>query len=328
MANFKVEWIKLQATRLRSLFSQEELSNEELQKFLLDEYSKRKTIEGRYFNNQTNDVKRMTIEQFINYFINGDKILTGYNVLINSHESTKTVAIEALEYILDQRKYYKKLQEKSEKGSADYFYYKVLQLTFKVLANSYYGILSMDSSIFFNPHIQNSITTTGQDLISTAIYLVESLIANNEKFRDEDDIMSFVANICSEKYDILTYLDKDKIKTKDEVVSYLISQSMNEVDEDFIRFILDKKSVENLNKIYYKNNLLELFKNKYFADKIVNTSATGTIDDEFTSNVVKICNYNYVAWDKFLRVSKQTRRGSIVTDTDLRVGSAIQGCRV
>ena len=65
--NFKVEWIKTQAKRLRSLFSQEELSNEELKQFLLEEYDKRKTVVGRYFNNQTNEVKRMSIEQYINY---------------------------------------------------------------------------------------------------------------------------------------------------------------------------------------------------------------------------------------------------------------------
>lgn len=336
--NFKVEWIKTQAKRLRSLFSQEELSNEELKQFLLEEYDKRKTVVGRYFNNQTNEVKRMSIEQYINYFITGDKVLTGYNVLIKSHASTKTVAIEALEHILDQRKKYKKLQEASAKGSAEYIYYKVLQLTFKVLANSYYGILSMDSSIFYNPHIQNSITTTGQDLIATAIYLVESLIANNEKFRDEDDITTFVSNVCSETMDTITYIDgktedgkdnivteninfldfidEDKRKTKAEIASYLKEQSMNPVNDDFINFILDKKSVEDLNKIYYKNNLLELFKNKYFEDCIKNIANGTPTSPRFSAIIVKICNYNYIAWDKFIRISKQTRRGSIVTDTD------------
>ena len=48
--------------------------------------------------------------------------------------------------------------------------------------NSYYGILGEKNSVFYNPFVQNSITMTGQDLITTAILGMESFLRNNVLF--------------------------------------------------------------------------------------------------------------------------------------------------
>ena len=314
--SFKLKWLQEQFTRLRKLYSAEELSNEELKVFLVNEYNKRKTVNGRLYNNTTKDNKIMSIESFINMFLNDDNILTGYNTLVKNQYNNKTIAIDALVYILGQRGVYKKKMQEAEKGSTEYVYYKVLQLTFKILANSYYGILSMGESIFYNPHIQNSITTSGQDLISTAIYLVEAFVANNEKFKSMDEIIGFVTNVCSEKnYNILDYVDTPK--TKAEVKSYIKEQSEGfNVNDDILDKLLSRRSDEELSKIYYKNQILKLFENKYFKDKVNELVHSGKEDPEFRDLVVTICNYNHVAWDRFIRISQQKRRGSIVTDTD------------
>lgn len=319
ITSFKVEWLKENYSRLRVIYSKEDMSNDELKEFLLSEYDKRSNPIGRFFNNVTNDNKEMNVENFINYYLNNDYILTGYNVLIKNQETSKPVAIEALKYILAQRKVYKNKMEEALKGSDEYTYYRVMQLTFKILANSYYGVLSMEGSLFYNPHIQNSITTTGQDLISSAIYLVESFIANNEAFNNLDEIISFIVNVSSEKYSLINFIDLKK--TQQEVFDYLVNHSdfkLSDNNKNILNKYLSKLSEESLNKIYYKNQIIELFKNSYFKNKLLllcNTS-NDIKDSEFIKQCIDILNYNHIAWDRFIRISQQKRKASIVTDTD------------
>ena len=116
----------------------------------------------------------MNQEQFIDYFLNNPFILSGYTTLYQNQENSKNIGSAALKFLLDSRKYFKKLMEESEYGSDQYIYYKILQLTFKVLANSYYGILGEKNSVFYNSFVQNSITMTGQDLITTTIVGLEN----------------------------------------------------------------------------------------------------------------------------------------------------------
>ena len=318
MANsFKVEWLKQIVAQIRTVIPVEEYSNEELKKTLLDIFENRKTVNGRFLNNTTNENKVISVESFINYFLNSNSILTGYNVLIKNQNEQTSIAIKALENILDQRKHYKKLMEQSEKGSHEYYYNRVMQLTFKILANSYYGITSMGTSIFYNPLIQNSITTTGQDLIASAIYLVEDLIANNEKYENFDDILRFVAEVKKEKYSIQEFLDRNI--TNEELFKYLVNHSTFNFTEEQ-KYILQKGILklteEERNKIYYKNQIPELLKNKYFKDKLPEIFKTGNVNKDFINDIVNISVCPLISWNKFIRVSTQKRRASIVTDTD------------
>ncbi len=323
--SFRAKWIGDQARKLRRYYTQEELSNDELKKFLLAEYEKRKKPVGRMYNNLTKDNKQMELESFINAYLNGDNVLTGYNVLVGSQNSgQRPINILALEDILDQRKHYKKKMQAAEKGSLDYIYNKVMQLTFKVLANSWYGIQSMGTSMFYNPWIQNSITTTGQDAISVAIYVVESILANNERFKHFDEIMTFITNVAKESkaYSCLAHIDR--IKSAEEVKAYLIAQSdfdITEREEGILSKYLSRLNEDDVNKIYYKNQLLEIFGNDYYRSKLERLASgeLNTEDAEWLEcqkEIVTIALYDYLVWDRFVRISKQTRKASIVTDTD------------
>ena len=318
---FKVEWLKQQFHQIRNIIPKEKINDIELKEKLLSIYEKRKKPIGRFVNNNTAENKMMSLENFINYFFNNDFILTGYNVLIYNQNQKTSIAIKALEDILDKRKVYKKMMEASDKGSHDYIYNKIMQLTFKILANSYYGITSMETSIFYNPLIQNSITTTGQDLISSAIYLVEALIANNEKFEYFDDILRFITNVKKENYDILQYLDTDKKVTKDKLCNYIKEQSdfiFSKEQIDYLNIIIDNLSDEDRNKVFYKNQIKELFENSYFTEKlkVIFHNGFSADDEDFLNLCTTILNENTIAWNKFIRISTQKRRASIVTDTD------------
>ena len=82
----------------------------------------------------------MTQEQFINKYLNEPFILSGYSCLYKNQNDSINISSAALENLGEMRKFNKKKMEAAEHGSNEYIYYRILQLTYKVLMNSYYGI--------------------------------------------------------------------------------------------------------------------------------------------------------------------------------------------
>ena len=145
---FKALWLKEQYTRLRKIYDPTEVSNEELKIFLLNRYEQRRLVEGRLYSNTTQKNEVMNQEQFIDLFLNRPYIMSGYATFYENQEDGINIVSAALKFLVDSRKFYKKKMEESEYGSDAYVYYKILQLTFKVLANSYYGIKKLWSQIW------------------------------------------------------------------------------------------------------------------------------------------------------------------------------------
>ena len=137
---FQNLWLKEQYSRLRKIYSPEELPKKDLINLLVTSYTNRRLSEGRLFSNTTNENIVMTQEQFIDLFLNSEYILSGYGVLYEDQANSINISSSALKFLLDSRQVYKKKMEASPHGSEQYVYYRILQLTYKVLANSYYGI--------------------------------------------------------------------------------------------------------------------------------------------------------------------------------------------
>jgi hypothetical protein len=197
---FKSLWLKEQYQKLRKIYDPTEFSNEELRQLLVSEYEKRRVVQGRFYSNTTQKNEVMSQEQFVDLFLNKPLILSGYAALYENQDNSINIGSSALKTLLDSRKVFKRKMEESEYGSDQYTYYKILQSTYKVLANSYYGILGEHNSVFYNPHVQNSITMSGQDLITTAIMSLESFLADNAPFEDFDDVIHFVNETLEEEY--------------------------------------------------------------------------------------------------------------------------------
>lgn len=314
--SFKYLWLKDNFDKIRMRYSPEELSNQEIQKYLMEEYDKRYKPVGRFMSNVTCENEVMSLEKFINKIINEDCIVSGYCTLFKNHEH-KNIAAEALKLLLDSRKKYKKLMVEYPKGSNEYTYYKVLQLTYKVLANSYYGILGLSVSPFFNSFVQCSTTCTGQDIITTSISSMESFLGNNNFFEDLDDILEFVNNIRTDgkRYNILDYVDRSV--SVDELTEYLIKQSKTEIDIDTLYKITGRMDDELRTRVYYKNQLMKLLKNKYFINYYSEKIKEGySEDEEFRNLVCDFVFYDHILEDRFKRSLKQERNSVIVVDTD------------
>lgn len=321
--SFKFLWMKDHLQKIRLRYSKEVLNDNEIKEYLLKVYDKRYQPEGRFYNNITSENKVMKLEQFINRFLNSNDILSGYCCTFEDHNTTN-IAANALKYILDQRKFYKNKMELAERGSDDYIYYRILQLTFKILANSYYGITGLETSPFFNPMIQNSTTLSGQDIITTSIIAMESFLGNNCKFEDLDDCIDFINNITNDSYKhcISEYLDKNV--TKQELLEYLINHTKNQSENlaIYLSSILDNiestYGSEMLNRIYYKNQVVALLLNnsKLKTDMFNRIKDGYKNDNDYAKMICDFTFYDHILEDRFKRANKQTRNSVIVVDTD------------
>lgn len=328
---FAYLWVEASYKKLRLRFSPEEVSDDELRKFLIAKYEARYRPIGRFFNNITYKNVSMSLEAFMNKVLNDEVILSGYCTLFADHK-VRNIAAEALTDLLDKRKYYKKLMEQQEKGSVEYAYYKVMQLTYKVLANSYYGILGMATSPFYNPFVQNSVTLSGQDIITTAITTMESFLGNNNKFDNVSTCLEFINNINDEivewknladNYEIeLNELIKtstgsedeqkrqikltnmiyrlrgsilnyvDKEVSVDELMDYLSTRIIAETDlNKHLRPVVERLSPEVRTRVYYRNRLPEFLANENVKKLYIDNI---TKEEGYTSDsqtVSIICDY-------------------------------------
>lgn len=142
------------------------------------------------------------------------------------------------------------------------------QLNEKVNANAGYGCLGAPTSQYFNLYTAQSITATGQSLISTTNSTFEYFLSNNNPFFDMNDCLQFLSNVLKDQKTMdgsfLEYQDLDK------VTDYICGLFFNKRDcnREIIYKLLSGCTQDELNRIYYKNNLYEFVKLKPI-DKII-----------------------------------------------------------
>lgn len=327
--SFQQLWLKEQFTRLRKVYTKEEVSNDMLKEILLDEYSKRLLIDGRLYNNVDNSNKSMNQETFINTFLNKPYILSGYGVFYENQNNSTNIGAAALKFLLETRGIYKQKQKDSVYGSDEYVFNKINQLTYKLLANSYYGILGEKNSTFYNSFVQNSITMTGQDLTTTTIIGLENFLADNVQFNDFDDVMNFISHVDSEKRQrsILDYLN-NKVVTNDDLFKYFKEKTNNlpEDMEEVLKKLVSTFDEEKTNVLYYKNRVLDFIDDTWGKSMLSRLSMytyeakpeEAMIEPlkEFRDIVIEFCYTDILFEDRFKRVVKDYRKSTIASDTD------------
>lgn len=326
---FKQVWLKdVYEKLLLDPEIKERFMPNELKEYLLEKYSERRLVEGRLYNNATLENTVMNQERFINKFLNEECILSGYAAMFENQDNSINVSAAALESLGELRKFYKKKMEAAEHGSAEYIYYRILQLTYKVLMNSYYGILGERNSVFYNPFVQNSITMTGQDLITTSIIAMESFLSNNVLFEDTDDVLTFISNVRSEDHALDTAAYINIYVSNDMLLNYLISRTKEdgEVDYNIVGNIVKGLTENECIRIYYKNNLIELLKNRWFEEALREMTKYEYAEKpaeeikgilaEFKNAILEFAFYDRLYEDRYKRATKDKRKSIIVVDTD------------
>lgn len=214
-------------------------------------------------NNYTKQRVDGTVLDILNYIQNLEPIMTSSGVLFKKHKEADNPLSRMIMGFINQRAIYKKTMFKYPKGSELFERYNLFQLLEKLNANATYGVLGAPTSMYYNIYVAEAITRQGRSYISCSIMLFESFLANNVKFNNLNEVITFINNVQHEKSKrkLIDNYILDRNITLEECFFKLINTADMMIwiptDEEMARVweYLQGLSQEDLNRLYYKNNL-------------------------------------------------------------------------
>ena len=196
----------------------------------------------------------------------------------------------------------------------------------------------MYTSLVYNVNVATSITSQGRALISSATMLFESFLANNVKFGSINEVLQFIDNIISErpyrKYKDYDVIESD-ISLEDCFAKIILSCGWNWIpnyDEmEIVWNVLSHLDREDLNRIYYKNNLYEFMSNSKplnLVKKMLHNLKAPLLNSldipeeiqtdikEFAELLKEFVYYRYMYIDRIDRCDNMIKSVVMVSDTD------------
>lgn len=284
------------------------------------------TLDNNYVKTQK-DVDVLSLMQWVK---DNEFIIAGNGTIFKNHSQEYNPAIHFLIDLKKSRDGMKNEMKKLDPKSYEYAMKDMGQLNEKLVMNSEYGAGGSDITYFFNLYCAVSTTATGQSMISTAMCAFEDFFSDNVRFIDFDDCSNFITNIINEPFNGDMSLVEDKkvhevferlknkfLDYKDNYNHPLFSMLMN-IDQD------------NLNRIYYKNNLYEFARQpkvKKLLFKIIDETELFLDPNKPAKEVVgdlellwswmeEFVDYNYFAFNRIGRLTCDTRDVVVTIDTD------------
>lgn len=295
-----------------------------------------KNSEAVISNNYKNVEINTSLLELSEYILKREPIITPYGVMFKKSSEGPNPIANLLRKFMEGRNVFKKEMFKYPKGSEMFEKYNLLQLLAKIDANGFYGACGQYSCIYYNLNVAASVTTQGRSLISSAGLQFEMFLANNCKFGSLNEVITFIHNIKSEnrKYDDSLILDRN-ISVEECFTQVILTCGFNYVptmeDADIIFGILSTLKQEDINRIYYKNNLYEFMSNSSMEKALIyllTTLESPYLDpnkapdeikvelDEFCDILMEYVYYSHQVIDRLDKYSNMYRSICIITDTD------------
>lgn len=290
-------------------------------------------------NNYTKRQINGTVLDILDYINKLEPIVTASGVLYKKHKEANNPMDKMIMGFLAQRSKFKITMYDFPKGSALFEKYNLLQLLEKLNANATYGVLGSGVSLFYNLYVAEAITTQGRSYISCSITLFESFLANNIKFNSLNEIIIFIDNIINEKaerkFDDFQILARPI--TREEVFLKLLHNAdptvwiPTEKEMLLLWERLQKVYQEDLNRIFYKNNLYCFCDLPIITEMIINilkkldipfmnpNKPPKIIEEELnylTTILKEYVYYGHFYIDKLDRIDYMQRDVVTVVDTD------------
>lgn len=276
--------------------------------------------------------------------VNQAPIIAGSGTLYARHDQVHNDRAGMIEVFSNERAKEKKImfEHINDEDQTEHNKHDNNQRAWKVMNNSYYGVLNEKHSQFFDQHSGMSITTSAQDLITTALNTFEKFLGGDVILYNMGELIQYCNRIVNEEYTDdspeLKYNKDLSYYTTDLLYDHLSNYfekdfNPNDSEIDLIKELLDEYSPEARKRIYYKNNLLGFFKDTNFIDLFFKPITQQEDLKEFMDankppkdikpyldeawNNVK-CNifYDYQDFNRFKNASEQPRRIVLIVDTD------------
>lgn len=281
-----------------------------------------------------------SIMEILNYLEDSNMIISGSGSLYKQHDcNIENVLAGMVDMLLKTRKIFKK-QKFIAKENGDYesmVFNDLLQLTYKILANSFYGASTEKNCIFFDNFFGRSITLTGRIIISTAIFAFESF-SGNFYFENTEDLVLYIKNIIEEPFNKELHFNVNPV-TKDQLIDKLAEKfEDNYYDLNQLKNIVNNLTNEQVQRIYYKNNYIEFMKNDFMIEKYSKIAGHIFMDPndpedkenkdhepytEFKNNLEEIWSYlsywvlyNHLNIHRYEFAENHKRKTVLVIDTD------------
>lgn len=228
-------------------------------------------------NNYTKKEINGTVLDILNYIQKLEPIVTSSGVLFKKHKEADNPLSRMIMGFIKQRKIYKKEMFKYPKASELFNRYNLFQLLEKLNANATYGVLGAPTSMYYNIYVAEAITRQGRSYISCSIMLFESFLANNVKFNNLNELITFINNVEHEKpkRKLIDSYILDRNITLEECFFKLMNTADMMIwiptDDEVARVweYLQGLSQEDLNRLYYKNNLYSFAELPVVTDLII-----------------------------------------------------------
>lgn len=208
-------------------------------------------LHNNYVDKRIN-IDLLTLTQFIH---DNRPIIAGGGTLFKNQELESNPNAKMLDVFMKLRKVEKNKLKVLEPGSFEYNQADLNQQNEKVNANAFYGCNGAKTSRFFNIYTAAAVTTTGQSLISTTEQAFEAFLSGGYKYNSDNEVFMFMYNVIKEKHKISsTFLADVSIPMVVERLKNLY-YSPEDCDEQTLFNFLMGCSQDEINRIYYKNNL-------------------------------------------------------------------------
>lgn len=306
----------------------------------IDYSIKKKIYNGNcsIYNNYKEKTVNTSMLNLIQYILKKQPILTAYGVMFKKHADAPNPIIDLIDILLNNRTKHKDMMFTFPKGSEDFEKYNLLQLLDKIDCNGLYGAMGNVNCILYNLHVAPSITTQARSCTSSAGLLFEMFLANGCKFSSFNEMITFVNNVVNEKKE--RKYDDYALGIRNISINDCFAKLIGTCGFDYIptehqaQILLDllyKLSQEDINRIYYKNNLYEFMNNKSmqkmliwmlkklkkpFMDPNHPPKEILTELNLFQGILMEYVYYHYHIIDRLDKYNYMVRSVSIITDTD------------
>jgi hypothetical protein len=297
------------------------------------------TVQVKYFD-QINDDKYPSINALERSLDKAKPVITKYGTTYIQHSVKEALESKMLDATGKRRKAAKakKFEHINDEDPTIMKRYDAIQQTYKAsVMNSYYGVLTANGSIFRDLDCGESVTSSGEEIIMTAIDTFEKFLRNNFHLYDPSDVVTYIENILNEEYeseiefegiskDCLIDWFNDHFYDRDELYKIQLDLRDNEAIMNYI----DNLSQEEINKVYYKNNLYEfltdseliknfedIFNNEEpFLDPNNPSEENKEILEDIWFYVKDWVFYNHIDINKYNYCKKGKRKSVLTVDTD------------